>query len=294
VKTPRPESRFLKLVSRSRALQIPLTTILYCACAAILGFGMSPGVMLALWAYKRFLRAAFAAGVSQPVGSVLLFSLFLGGGVFVFFFFSLLIMGVVVRLLSVGVRPGRHKLATWPVAIWTVLNTVHAMAIRIVLPVVPAGYFTTMYFRLAGCRLGRNVWLIASTILDPYLISIGDDSVVGGDAVISAHMFRDGALYLAPISIGRGCQIGAHALVSAGATLGDGAVIGIRAYIRRGRRVPAGANIAAVGGLPFRAALGLEREAVSERSSSLPRQRPVPKQDAPSPRGVSRQGRSNG
>jgi len=244
---------------------------MYCLCAAILGVGMSPGVFLALWAFRRFLHVAFREGFGLPVGSVLLFSLFLGGAVFVFYFFSLLIMGLVVRLLALGVRPGRHTLATWPVAFWTALNTVHAMAVRIVLPVVPASYFTTMYFRLAGCKLGRNVWLLASTILDPYLISIGDDTVVGGDAIISAHMFRHGALYLAPITIGRGCQIGAHALINAGAILGDGAVIGIRAYIRRGRRVPAGANIAAVGGLSLRAALDLEQSAPVERSPRIPK-----------------------
>ncbi|MGA2613482.1 MAG: DapH/DapD/GlmU-related protein [Spirochaetia bacterium] len=291
------ESAFLKLVSRSRALQIPLATIIYAACAAILGAGMSPGVLLALWAFRRFLMAVFIAGAGLPVGSVLLFSTFLGGAVFAFFFFSLLIMGLVVRLLSLGVRPGRHALATWPVLIWTTLNTVHTMAVRIVLPVVPAGYFTTMYFRLAGCRLGRNVWLIASTILDPYLISIGDDTVVGGDAVISAHMFMNGGLYLAPISIGKGCQIGAHALISAGATLGDGAVIGMRTYIRRGRKVPAGANIAALGGLALRAALDMERESdqtVSGGSFSHTGQRPAREPGGLSPRGVSRQGRSSG
>jgi acetyltransferase-like isoleucine patch superfamily enzyme len=52
--------------------------------------------------------------------------------------------------------------------------------------------------------------------------------------LISAHMFRNGELYLPPIFIGKGCEIGAHVLVNAGAPVGDGAVVGIRAHIRRG------------------------------------------------------------
>jgi acetyltransferase-like isoleucine patch superfamily enzyme len=258
---------------------------------------MSPGVLCALWALRHFLGATLASGAALRTGPILVFSIFLGGAFFCFFFFSLLLMGLVVRLLSLGVKPGRHRLATWSVLLWIALNTIHTMAIRIVLPVVPASYFTTMYFRLAGCRLGQNVWLIASTILDPYLISIGDNTIVGGDAVISAHMLKNGELYLAPIRIGKDCLIGAHALINAGATVGDGAVIGIRAYIRRGRKVPAGANLAPVGALSLRAALKLENDSgsgVSGGFSLLPRQQRIPKHGGPFPRGESHRGRSSG
>jgi acetyltransferase-like isoleucine patch superfamily enzyme len=146
-----------------------------------------------------------------------------------------------------------------PAVFWMMLNSIHTMAFRVILPLVPAGYFSTMYFRLAGCRIGKGVWLTTASLLDPYLISIGDGTVIGGDAVLSAHIFRNGELFLAPIRIGKDCQIGAHALLCPGVTVGDGATVGIRAYIRKGRRIPPGAHVAAVGYLPVREALEMER-----------------------------------
>ena len=116
-----------------------------------------------------------------------------------------------------------------------------------------------LYFRLAGCRIGRDVWITGATILDPWLVSIGDGTVIGGDVVISAHIAGGAELYLGPITIGRDCRIGAHAVLCTGVTLGDGATVGIRAYLRKGRRIPAGAYVAAVGAMHPRDVLAMER-----------------------------------
>lgn len=168
-------------------------------------------------------------------------------------------MGVVVRLLSTVVRPGHHDLASPTAFFWMALSGLHTVAFRAFLPIVPATFFTRTYFRLAGCRIGRNVWLTTCVILDPYLISIGDDTFIGGDTVISAHQFENGRLTIGPIRIGARCDIGADLLINLGVTIGDGARIGQRVYLREGRRVPEGARVAAVGGLPVERVFALER-----------------------------------
>jgi len=81
-------------------------------------------------------------------------------------------------------------------------------------------------------------------------VSIGDNTVIGGDAVIAPHVFENGRLTLAPVRISKDCLIGAEAYICPGVTIGDGSVIGLRAYIRRGTQVPSGSRIISTAGLP--------------------------------------------
>jgi acetyltransferase-like isoleucine patch superfamily enzyme len=225
-------------------------TLDYALCAALLGVGMVPSALLLLWALRRLLLGGLLAGARATPGSVALFCLFAGLSLFLFYFCGLLVMGAVIRLLSLGVKPGRYRAFSPTMVFWSALNTIHTVAFRLILPLVPGGYFTSMYFRLAGCSLGHDVWITTAALLDPSLISIGDGTVIGGEATISAHIFSNGRLYLAPITIGKDCQVGAHALICAGASIGDGAVVDIRAYVPQGRKVPAGARVTAADGAP--------------------------------------------
>lgn len=240
-------------------LEIPLTTCVYALCAALLGASLFVPAHIVIWGVQRFLWAALISRVSPSAGGVALLCMLVGASAFVFFFIGLLLMGLAIRGLSLAVRPGTHGPFSVTTIFWMTLNSIHTIAFRVILPLVPAGYFSTMYFRLAGCRIGKGVWLTTASLLDPYLISIGDGTVIGGDAVLSAHIFSNGRLFLAPIRIGKDCQIGAHALLCPGVTLGDGATVGIMAYVRKGRRIPPGAHVVSVGGLAVREVLRLER-----------------------------------
>jgi hypothetical protein len=240
-------------------LEIPLTTCVYALCAALLGASLFPPALIVLWGVRRFLLDALISRASPSPGAVAILCMLVGAAAFIFFFIGLLLMGLAVRALSLAIRPGKHGPFSVTTILWMTLNSIHTIAFRVILPLVPAGYFSTMYFRLAGCRIGKGVWLTTASLLDPYLISIGDGTVIGGDAVLSAHIFSNGELFLAPIRIGKDCQIGAHALLCPGVTLGDGATVGITAYLRKGRRIPAGAHVVAVGGLAVREVLKLEQ-----------------------------------
>lgn len=226
-------------------LSIPIVTLIYALCAAVLGASLIPSALLVLWAVRSFILSALLERTAPAAGGVALLCLIVGASLFVFFFCGLLLMGLCVRALSLGVRPGRYGPFSATMVFWTMLNSIHTMAFRIILPIVPAGYFSTMYFRLAGCKLGRDVRITTPALLDPYLISIGDGTIIGGDAVLTAHLFSRGRLYLAPIRIGRDCEIGAHALLCAGVSVGDGASVGIRALVPRGRKIPPNSRITA-------------------------------------------------
>jgi acetyltransferase-like isoleucine patch superfamily enzyme len=241
--TPSTSSKRPRRIHPPAALSIPLTTCVYALCAALLGVSLLPPALLALEGFRRLLLQPLLARAVASAGAVTAFCLLLGACAFLFFFTGLLVMSLAIRCLSLAVKPGRHGAFAATTVAWMILNSIHTIAFRVILPLVPAGYFSTMYFRVAGCRIGKGVWLTTAALLDPYLISIGDGTVIGGDATLTAHIFANGELFLAPIRIGRDCQIGAQALVCPGVTVGDRAVVGIRTCLRTGRRIPAGAHV---------------------------------------------------
>jgi carbonic anhydrase/acetyltransferase-like protein (isoleucine patch superfamily) len=249
----------LDRMSRSSIVKNTLTLIVYGFYACVLGISLAPSLVLLLWALRRFLLPAILAGLFPAAGQVVLFSLFLGASAFVFFFFGLLVMGSVIGLLSLGVKPGRHEAASLTVLLWMVLNGIWTIAFRLILPLVPMTPFSMMFHRISGCRIGKNVWINTNSLIDCYLISIGDNSVIGGEAVLSPHVFEDGKLILRRITIGKNCLVGGHAYISPGVTLGDGSVVGMKSYIRKGVQIPPGGRVTTVAGLPFGRALDIER-----------------------------------
>jgi hypothetical protein len=250
-------------------LEIPVTAVVYALCAAGVGVSLYPSTLLILWAARSLLLPSLLSGSLPGAASVAVFCLLLGASFFLFLLCALLAMGICVRVFSLAVRPGTHSALSPTTLFWMMLNSIHTLAFRMVLPVIPGGLLANLYFRLAGCRIGRDVRLTTSQILDPYLISIGDGTMVGGDAVITAHLFQNGQLILARILIGKDCQIGAHALVCPGVTIGDRATVGIKAFVRRGMSVPADAHVEAVSALPAREVVALQngKKRKTDRSS---------------------------
>jgi hypothetical protein len=252
---------FLDRLSRSPVVKSTLTLIVYAFYAGVLGASCAPSGLILVWAFGRFLLPLFAPGGGAPhlVGNVVLFSLLVGAAAFVFYSFGLLLMGCLIRIFSLGVKPGRHEAASLPVLLWIILNGVWTMAFRLILPMVPLTPLSQMFHRLSGCRIGKNVWINSISIIDPYMISIGDNTIIGGDAVLSPHVFENGHLLIQRITIGKDCLIGAHSYINPGVTIGDGSVIGMKSYVRKGKQIPPGTRMTSLAGLPFSTALELEK-----------------------------------
>ena len=260
---------FLERLSRSSILKNTLTLIVYGFYACVLGASLAPSLLLIIWAFGRMLSPAVLAGAIPGLGSIVLFCLFLGASAFVFFFFGLLLMGIIIRLLSLGVKPGRHEAASPTVLLWIILSGVWTLAVRLILPLVPMTPFSQMFHRLSGCRIGKNVWINTINMIDCYMVSIGDNTVIGGDAIISPHVYENGKLLIQRITIGKNCLIGGQAYISPGVTIGDGSVIGMKVYIRKGRQIPPGSRLTIVAGLSFQRALDLEKDTYRKLRSAI-------------------------
>jgi len=146
-----------------------------------------------------------------------------------------------------------------------VYNGIYTITMRTILPLVPVSFVTNLFFRLVGCRMGRNVKINTYVLNDAYLLTIGDDVIIGGQTDVSCHLFERNHLILRPIVIGSGTLIGAHSYISPGVTIGSNCVIGLHSYLRTGRVIPDGATITSLAGIDVHTARHIERGRVAPR-----------------------------
>jgi len=90
--------------------------------------------------------------------------------------------------------------------------------------------------RILGARIGRNA--IASSIIDPPLVEMGEGSVAGGGSIISGHALDGKKIYIGRVKIGRNVLIGGNTIVLPGVEIGDGAVVAAMSLIPKKTRIP--------------------------------------------------------
>lgn len=113
--------------------------------------------------------------------------------------------------------------------------------------IIPVPLMRLIYLAL-GARLGVNTYS-SGIILDPPLIEIGANSIVGQYALLVPHVIEGGRLAHYPIRIGNNVTIGAHAVVLSGVSIGDNAIVATGAIISKNSQI--GTN-EVWGGVPAR------------------------------------------
>ena len=115
------------------------------------------------------------------------------------------------------------------------LTLIHPLTRSLLLPVP---LMRLLYLAL-GTKLGDNSYS-AGTLLDPPLTEVGDNSIIGHDAVLFCHAVEGRKLSLARILIGSNVTIGAKAVIMPGVTVGDGAIVAVGAVVPKGTTVGPG------------------------------------------------------
>ncbi|MBK8576353.1 MAG: hypothetical protein IPN90_11985 [Elusimicrobia bacterium] len=88
--------------------------------------------------------------------------------------------------------------------------------------------------RLLGARVGKGLIVLNGQLFDPYLLEVGDEVVVGQDAVILPHRWVGGRLLLGPVRLGRGAVVGARAVLDPGVRVGDHAMVKAMSHVESG------------------------------------------------------------
>lgn len=268
--SPRP--RLLALLAGSKPVEIALTLVVYATYAAVVAASLVPSCYLLVRFLPAALEPAISDAAAQPavtLRAAALTGALLAGALYLYLFAGAVVQATAIRLLSLGIRPGRYPAVSLTTLRWLVFSGVFTISLRTVLPLVPVSFVTNLYFRIVGCRMGRNVKLNTSQLNDAYLLTIGDNVIVGGQTDVSCHLFEHDHLILRPITIGADTLIGAHSYISPGVTIGRGCLIGLYSYIRAGRTIPDGARITSLAGIDVHTARHIERGRVVQRRPGM-------------------------
>lgn len=106
----------------------------------------------------------------------------------------------------------------------------------------------SLHIRLFGGEIGKNV-VIGGLVLDPSLLEVDDNTVIGGFSTIVGHAVERGKIYFEKVRIGKSCGIGIRATVLPGAHLEDGSMLGAQSLLLKRTEIPTNETY---GGVPAR------------------------------------------
>jgi len=106
----------------------------------------------------------------------------------------------------------------------------------------------SFYLRLVGAKIGKNVFLAGEEWPDPCLLEIGDNSMIGGRAMILGHIAEE-KLILKKTKIGKNCLVGGETFIMPGVIMEDNVVLGAKSFVPKGMHLKKGKTYA---GIPAR------------------------------------------
>lgn len=244
-----------EVLYESTPIQIILALVVNAIYAAIVGIALVPTAVILYYG----IGSTLASGALPSVVGFVLVGLTAGGAVFAYFLFGALVYGLLIRLISLGMRPGRYPKVSMTTVRWLIYSGIYNIAQQSVLPFIPVSWFATAFFKIIGAKLGRNVYIRTPYLNDAFLITVEDDVVIGGMAEVSPHLVEKDWLHLTEVRIGKSSLVGTGAYISPGVTIGENCVIGARCYIRKGSVIPDGSVYTVVAGRPMREIISLEK-----------------------------------
>ena len=190
----------------------------------------------------RAARALFFPMLPEPLAFGLVGALTLLATVFALGLIIVL-LGSVFRL---GLRPGEYPMYSWRALFWATYNFYIVTYRYSLMNFIRATPFHVWFYRLMGAQIGSGVMINTNIIADCSLLTIGDRSVIGGDATVICHTFERGRLMIRPVRIGNDVIIGLNAVVFPGVTIGDGALIAAGSIVLKDTKIPAKSTWAGV------------------------------------------------
>jgi acetyltransferase-like isoleucine patch superfamily enzyme len=242
----------ISLLARSEIVSAAATCLIYSFYAVILGASLFPSVSLLAYCHHRL-------SPLHSIQSVACFSVACGSAIMVFFIAGTVVLSVTIRALSLGIGAGKYPMVSVTMVRWLVYSGLYNLAGRLILTNVPMSFLTNLFFRIIGAKIGKNVQINSWFLNDAYLLTIGDNVVIGGKTDVSCHTFEKGHLILDNVTIGRDTLIGQRCYISPGVTIGERCVIGQYAFVRKNTVVPDRTTLSAIAGLPVRTVAQIEK-----------------------------------
>ena len=212
--------------------QLFFSVVMYFMGAVFFGAALVPSILLVMNVWP-------IAVSSNSLGGWFLLGFSIALGYFIFGLTLVLLVGLFRTIFNLRLKEGAHALFSWEALKWAFVSSLYLMINFTFIEFILLTPFANLLFRLLGAKLGKNVQFNSKFVFDATLLEIGDNTVVGGGAIIIGHIVERGRLKLKKVKIGKNVTIGSHSTIMPGCEIGDGAVIGASAVLLKDSKVEA-------------------------------------------------------
>jgi acetyltransferase-like isoleucine patch superfamily enzyme len=213
-------------------LQTLVSVLMFIEVSAVAGLALFLPVSGVLWLEQHL--------TPGPVKVLLLCM----AGALAYFGYGLCLL-VVVPLarwvtFATGTPLGKYPYVSFKGYQWASYNALILIVRYSFINWIRATPFNVFFYRLMGMNTGARVQINSAVVGDCNLITVGDDTVIGGDVTLIAHAVEGPNLVTAPVKIGARVTVGLMAVVMPGCEIGDGAVLAANAVLKKGTVVGPG------------------------------------------------------
>jgi non-ribosomal peptide synthetase-like protein len=158
---------------------------------------------------------------------------------------GLALAATLLAVVAKWVLVGRWKAQV--IDIWS-LNYFRFWVVKSLVRSAPVGLFPgpiyNAFLRLLGAKVGQHALIRPRYIpIATDLLSIGDDAVVGKEAVINGYKAQSNRIHIGPISIGNRAYIGEGAIIDINTVMEDDTQLAQASSLHDGQSIPKGQHV---------------------------------------------------
>ncbi|NMH95658.1 peptide synthetase, partial [Pseudonocardia bannensis] len=154
-------------------------------------------------------------------------------------FLAACLLPIVAKWLLVG-RWKAREIKLWSLGhlrFWAVKTLVRANPLAL----FKGSPIYTMYLRLLGARIGRDVLVLTEFFpVATDLLTIGAGTVIHKHSSFTGYRAVPGAIQIGPVTIGRDAFVGEKTVLDLGTAIGDGGQLGHTSSLHSGQAIPPG------------------------------------------------------
>lgn len=232
-----------------------VTIFMFAEVAAVMGVAAYPGVQFFLWAFETLPQSPFRT---------LLLCMAAAAAYFIYGL-ALLVVLPIARLVTFAwtVPQGKYPYVSFKGYQWASYNALILIMRYSFVNWIRATPFIRFFYRSMGMTIGQRTQINTNIISDCPVITVGKDTVIGGDVTLIGHSVEGPNIVCAPVKIGDNVTCGLMSVILPGCEVGDGAILAANAVLKKGTKV--GPN-EIWGGVPARK-IGMRGEKATEAAN---------------------------
>jgi len=208
-----------------------VTLLLYLQCSLIIGIAAFPSIYV-IYVY-------WASSESwAPTLRLLVFSILLSAGFFLYAICVIFVVAVVCFIFRLKIKEGRYYVYSTEAIKWANYNSLILIVRYTCINFLRVTPFIALFHWMMGAKIGKNVQINTAVIGDSCFLEIGDNTVVGGDVTLVAHVAEHDTLVIKKVKIGKNVTLGIMTIIMPGVEIGDNVMIAANSVLIKDTKVP--------------------------------------------------------